>query len=362
MQNRLTDRKPPITWHEGLLDYFDAEIDMGPNRRNYIGHAVGRQFIGLFVIELVLKYALDGSDSPYDRTHNLHELYLRLPRRSRQAAEDKYAQILADEVPETWDVAHTVESFLKYLGKDPTTDTRYFWERQHSYGRSIVFQLTNVRNVMYALFIALHSYPEGHEYENRYQTKFISLEDSFKERDRRLQEEKQTVSIRRRGMRIRPVVYWLEGLIAYFMVPWFRDPLDIRALGFNIGRRMIGLLLAEMTLKYALDDGGRAFGRNHNLHALFRRLPKPSRQSAELAFAELQNTSDWQMPRNPQAFDELLRELGKDPLEEVRYYWEVGRNGSSLSPGPLVPVVFALLKALHRYPVPKFPMKLSSPA
>ena len=84
-----------------------------------------------------------------------------MPGDSRQDVEEKYSQLLLDGVAETWDFAASVRSFFDYLGDDPMTDSRYFWERGHPEGMSILFQANSLRPLIYALFIALHSYPEG---------------------------------------------------------------------------------------------------------------------------------------------------------------------------------------------------------
>lgn len=344
-----------MPWFEGLLDLFDASLGQGNKERRAIGYAVGRQVIGVYILELILKGALNKLGTPYERIHNLLQLYSKLPCASKEAAERKYAQILADEVERTWDVTRTVESFLDYLGSDPFNDTRYFWERHRSSGRSIVFLPPSLRHLIYALFIALHNYPEGFEPEARYRTQFDSLEDSFKEADRRRGGEQMPESGIRIGKRIRPVIYWLEGLIAYFLIPVQREPDDLRILGFYLGQRIIGLYSIEMLLKYALDNGGRFFGRNHALYSLFARLPRPSRLSAERAYQELLKMAEHRPVLNSNGLGEHLRELGNDPITDLRYFWEGRNTGIPLSPNSLVPVVFALLIALHDYPVQYVP-------
>ena len=145
MIKHSTAYKPPIEWFEGLLDYFDARLTAGSEKRQAIGHAVGRQVIALHMIEMILKCAIERVTSPYGQTHNLHQLYVGLPEAIQRAAENKYKQILSDEASTAWDVARSVEAFLEYLGDDPIGDTRYFWEREHSHGRSIVFQPGTLR-------------------------------------------------------------------------------------------------------------------------------------------------------------------------------------------------------------------------
>ena len=78
---------------------------------------------------MLLKYALDNAGVSHGQHHNLQELFRNLSRQRRRAVERKYKEILNSEVQRTWDVARTAESFLKYLGENAITDTRYFWGR-----------------------------------------------------------------------------------------------------------------------------------------------------------------------------------------------------------------------------------------
>ena len=341
---------PPITWFEGLLDYFDTELSQGNEERQAIGHSVGRQIIGLYVIEVILKHAFEQEGQPYPKTRNLLELFKALSETKRAAAELKYRQILHDEVVETWDFAETVSEFLMYLGNDAMTESRYFWEREHSPGRSILFLPQKLRPLMYALFIALHDYPEGHEFEQHYETKYISLAESFRERDEREENEPRLRDGPRKNKNIKPIIFWLEGLLAYFLATSPREADDLRRLGFALGRRIIGLYLVEMILKYALDDADREFTRKHNLRALFDRLPWPTRRTAQNEYTRLLEKRSLLTTGIQIDLGRSLADLGNDPITEVRYFWEPTRTPIVLSPGPLVPVIYALLTAFHGYP------------
>ena len=48
------------------MDYFNAPFPHGPEDPRELGFEVGRQIIGLYLIELLLKYALDVAQTPYD--------------------------------------------------------------------------------------------------------------------------------------------------------------------------------------------------------------------------------------------------------------------------------------------------------
>ncbi len=64
-------RKLSIEWVEGLWTYFDAPFSYDADGPRQLGFGVGRQIIGLYVVELLLKYALDREEVDYGNTHNL---------------------------------------------------------------------------------------------------------------------------------------------------------------------------------------------------------------------------------------------------------------------------------------------------
>ena len=150
-----------------------------------LGFDVGRQIVALYVMEMLLKYALDDVGVPHGQHHNLLALFRALPRQRRRAVERKYKEILNSHVEWTWDVAKTVESFLEYLGTNAITDTRYFWEPDRTHvgeHASILITPNTIRSLMYALFIELHHYPSK-PLQKRFDTTFQSLADSFEGRE-----------------------------------------------------------------------------------------------------------------------------------------------------------------------------------
>ena len=346
MQKIGPNQKPPIAWLGGVLDYFNAPFPHGPEDPREIGFEVGRQINGLYLIELLLKYALDVAQTPYDNGRSFKDLFSALPEQGRRDVEGKYHQLLADGVAEIWDFAASVASFFDYLGDDPMNDSRYFGERGPRDGMSIVFQANSLGLLIYALFIALHSFTERKPLEKRYDTKFLSFEDLLKD-----QEEPLERNVERADRRIKPTVYWLEGLLVYFEVPFPHGPKNPRSLGFQVGQRMVGLYLVEMLLKYAADDLGRQFGSNHNLFSLFKKLPRPRRRAVARTYGEVlynRVSSTWDYA---QSLESLLDYLGDDPLTETRYFWEFsGGKPITLSPAPLMPLVYALFLELHGYP------------
>ena len=344
--------KPAVVWLEGILDYFNMPFPHEPEDPREIGFGIGRQIVGLYLSEMILKHALDNLNQPYGQSHNLHDLFNALPRPHRNAVESKYSEILSGSVPETWDFASSVASFLEYLGNDPMTDSRYFWERSRPRNMSIVFFGTSLRHLIYALFIALHNYPEKGQYQKQYHTKFISFEDSLNKRDERRRLDPPKRNTERVDKRIRPSKFWLGGLLGYFNVPFPHESVDLSTMGFQIGQRVIGLYLAEMLLKYALDDLNREFSRSHNLYSLFKKLPRPRRRAVAKKYNEIlynRVSSTWDYA---QSIESLLQYLGDNPLTETRYFWEARPRHETipLSPNTLIPLVYSLFIELHGYP------------
>ncbi len=334
-----------VVWLEGVLDYFNASFPHGPDDPRRIGFGVGRQVIGLYLLEMLLKYALDNVHRPYNRSHNLHNLFSELPESDRRAVESKYSQLLSDGASEIWDFGKSVESFLVYLGEDPMTDSRYFWERARPHDVSIMFLHTGLSLPINALFIALHNYPEGQPLKQRYNTIFIPFEDSLKDR-----QDPPRPETEREDRRLTPHKFWMEGLLEYFNVRFPHDSEDPREFGFHVGQRIVGLYLTEMLLKYALDDLDRQYGNSHNLHSLFKRLPRPRRRAVEKKYREVLHDSVSRTWHYAQSVESLLQYSGHDPLTDTRYFWEPRGRNITLSPWPLRPLIQALFVELHGYP------------
>ena len=347
MNNGPTKGKPPVVWVEGLLDYFNAPFPHGPEDPRRIGFSVGRQIIGLYLIEMLLQYALDELEQPYDFDHNLHALFINLPPSLREAAENRHARILADRVEEAWDFQRSADAFLEYLGDDPMTDTRYFWERQHLADRSVMLLTDDLRHLIDALIIELHGYPEGPPLEKRYKTNFQSFEESWERSISSPTNEGPT----RPNKRIGAHISWLEGVLTYFhaRVPYSRH--EHRRLGSEVGKRIVGLYLTEMILKYAVDDLDRDFGRNHNLLSLFKKLPRPRQRATEKKYKKLLRNSletTWDHAETVKAH---LEYLGEDPLTDTRYFWlSPNQHDVPLSAWPIMPLASALFIELHNYP------------
>ena len=312
MQATQVNSRPSVVWLEGVLDYFNSPFPHEPRDPRRIGFGVGRQLVGLYLVEMLIKHALDDVNKPYERHHNLHDLFGQLPVQSRWAVEVKYKQLLADGFSEAWDFAHSVESFLNYLGDDPMNDSRYFWERERPL--PILFMRWHLLNLIYALFIALHQYPEGEPLQKRYATKFIDFEDSLKNR----QEPPLQENLQRSGKRITAHIIWTEGLLTYFGVSIPTDYPEPQSLGFHVAKRIIGLHLVEMLLKYALDDLDTEFRNDHNLYRLFKQLPRRRRRAVAKTYAKVLRfrvPRTWEYARTA---DSLLRYLGRNAITDTR--------------------------------------------
>lgn len=176
---------PDIHWIEGVVDYYkvtpnSAGLDYGADGVDDIrdvGFLVGRQIIGQYAIEILLKYALDGQQIRYNRDHNLLELFMRLPREQRNLVEKRYAELLNSQWESAWDIQISVQAMLKYLGDNPITDSRYFWDVRHR--EHVMFSPEMLRPAIYAIFIELHDYPVNEPIPKRHNTVFENLENSF---------------------------------------------------------------------------------------------------------------------------------------------------------------------------------------
>ena len=171
----------PTLLMTGVLDYFNAPVQH--DRRQALGAGVsdnvGRQIIGPYIVELLLKHALENPGYK----HDLHDLFMKLTSQQRCAVEQKYTELLNTEKDVAWDVAETVDSLLRYLGKNAITDTRYILEPglHHAVeGASIVVDPGMLRPLIHALFNVLHEYPLE-TMVKRYDTTFKPLTEFIKQ-------------------------------------------------------------------------------------------------------------------------------------------------------------------------------------
>ena len=303
---------------------------------------------------MLLKYALDHSGASHGQHHNLHELFRNLSRQRRRAVERKYTKILNNTMASALDVAETVDSLLCYLGQNAITDTRYFWEpsRNHSEQASILFAPELINPLIYALFIVLHNYP-SEPIKKRYDTTFQSLAESLGGSSDIDRHPSQSLV----GKNMKPDVVWLEGVLDCFNASFpYADANDPRRTGFIVGQQIVGLYLAEMLLKYALDHFRVSYDLHHNLHRLFIDLPESHRGAVERKYTEILNSTTALAWDVAETVDSLLCYLGENAITDTRYFWEPSRSHISeqasilFAPELINPLIYALFIVLHNYP------------
>ena len=168
-----------VRYLEGLADYSQEKPRYGKNDPRELGWVIGRQIVSLYLVEMLLRVALERLGITKDTgTHNLAHLFRKLPQDRRNHVEKTYKLILNSEVQWTWDIHSTVESFLNFLGKSPIAKTRYPWQQQHE---GVLYSPNSFRPLIYALYIGLHNYPYAKGFlDKRFDTHFKSFRDSRK--------------------------------------------------------------------------------------------------------------------------------------------------------------------------------------
>ena len=187
-------RVPLAPVFEGVLTYLDRPCPLEEGDPRGFGWVLSQQILLLYLAEALIKSYLDSGKMKFNSNHNLLNLYERIPELVRSKIERKYASLVRARLEWTWEEARTVKQLLQYLGVNAITDTRYFWEPsphrpRYVEGASIMMLPECLRNLVGALFVVLHNYPEGTVVE-RYDTTFVSLKDSVKADVRGLEDRK----------------------------------------------------------------------------------------------------------------------------------------------------------------------------
>ena len=331
-------------WVEGLLDYFNLECPRDWAEHLRFGFSVGRQVIGLYIIEILLKYTREGRQRPYRQDHNLWKLFRGLPPKDKKKIEKKYKLILRSDTQVALDIEKSVSALLSYLGFNPITSTRYFWERSHGSTptMSILVAPHMLRRVIYAILIPLYRYPQGGVIRARFTTSFVPRA--------RWANQSTNEHADRRPEKKKPDKNWLTGLRHYYGQQSPRGEQDPRRVGFAVGSQIVGLYLAEMLLKYALDEREIAYAEDHNLEGLFQLLPVSEQESLRRCQARILHSQPghaWDFERT---IDDLLAYLQRDPFTGSRYFWDskTGQRGGVLfAPRILIPLIDALFTELH---------------
>ena len=340
-------RKPDKFWIEGALVYFERPFPHEDSDLRRVGFEVGQRIIGLYLTELLLKYALDEQGVTYRNVHNLRYLFSKLPARMKQRVRLKYQELLHERWEWTWSFARTVDSFLKHLSTNPVRDARFFWRQDYG-SRPQLLSPGSLHTLVYALLISLHGYPEATPASGRrHDTQFVDFEKSL---------TGGGGARRTRGKRIASLdVHWLEGLLDYYRVEFPYGEDDPRWPGFSVARQIIGLHLVELLLKYALEELKIGYAKDHDLGTLFATLPADRREAAERKYAEILRGSAREAWEFSRTIESLLAYLGKDAITAARYFWEPQENRSGDASIPfsrwmLEFLIYALVISLHGYP------------
>ena len=351
---KTEQKMPTIGWLEGLLTLLDTPFPFNNDDPRKFGFQLGQQVIALYTIEIVLKYELDKLGLPQVAHHNLRVLFLKLPIGQRSSVEKKYSEILANRVDRTFDIARSARSLLSYLGSEPLTNTRYFWEsgRTHLADHASILMMPDIlSHLLYSLLIVLHDYPCS-SLPRHFNTKFVKLKQAL---DEKRQSDRSQRS-KRRDANWKPNVVWMEGVLALLTAKFPHDNEDRRKIGFGVGRQIIGLYLVEIILKCAVDDHRVVRRSRHDLLKLFENLSPEQKSNSEGMYRTLLNSNTEWTWDIAESVESLLTYMGKTAFTDTRYFWDskrthVVRHASILMmPETVVNLVYALFVSLHRYP------------
>ena len=351
--DRTTQRNQPIpridTWVEGLIDCFNTRPPSDQPEHTAFGFALGKQVVGLYIVEVLLKYTREKRKRPYRHDHNLRRLFSGLSPRDKKRIEDKYQDIVRSSSKPALDIESSASRLLTYLGNNPITRTRYFWEHSHptTPSMSILVAPHMLTPLLYAILIQAHKYP-ANVGKNRHRPK------EFIPRSRWIEgnaEGGSSPAERRPGL---PGKDWMLGLRKFFGTRSARSEKDPRRLGFAIGLQIVGLYLTEMTLKFALDERSISYAGDHNLGRLFSLLPGEDKERLRARYKRILHSEPGHAWDFQQSIDSLLRHLDEDPFTEARYFWDGAgrlRDGVLFAPDRLIPLVDGVLSELHAYEV-----------
>ena len=188
MSDFATPAKHVLPLIEGIFSYGGEPSPFEENDRRIPGWNLGRQIVCQYGIEVALKMELVKYQESVHRHHDFEKLFRMIPKERRDKAEKTYRAVLWNRVSWTWDVFKTLESSFHFMGKNPTAETRYLWQKWPD-GPSNTLGVRNFQslvtaenyfNIMMALMFAFHEYPvwEG-SLTKRHKTEFRSLKDSL---------------------------------------------------------------------------------------------------------------------------------------------------------------------------------------
>ena len=127
----MSNNMPNIAWIQGLLDFLKLPYPDEINVQTF-GMCVGKEIIGLYLIEILLKHTLYKFNIEYNKTHDIYKLFKSLPEQQQRKAEEKYTELINGELKQK-KIEKSIYSAIKNLGQNPITDARYFWDMSKGY-------------------------------------------------------------------------------------------------------------------------------------------------------------------------------------------------------------------------------------
>ena len=116
-QNEI--KKPDKDWLIGLRHYFKRQFPGGQDDPRRLGFAIGSQIVGLYLAEMLLKYALDARSIRYPDDHNLEGLFRQLPVADQAKLRTCHERILHSQPGHAWDFERSIDSLLGYFTAEP---------------------------------------------------------------------------------------------------------------------------------------------------------------------------------------------------------------------------------------------------
>lgn len=374
MTSKISDRErrdPNLVYNvSGLMDYSLVRYPKPNVDRRIFGWNLGRQLIAQYLAEILLKCAYaKHRDDNFPHTHHLAHLFQNLPAAERQATEVQYKKLLNAKAEWTWDIFKTVKSFLAFLGRNPFTETRYYWDKR---SLSNTLGVRGFQGLMApeehgllvaSLYIALHGYPSL-PLNQRYVTKYRSIRRALKNKSTSSAFPQGALSNLTDGKAKRGIdprlIYNVEGVLDYFQETSPYKSTDHRSIGWSLGRQVVAQYLVEIILKCAhLKYVQDVLPHGHSLRDLFYALPATQRQKVEDKYKEILHSavkSTWDVFQTVESF---LAFLGTNPITESRYYWDKDSVSNTLgvcyfqglvSPDSYRPLIYSLYIILHGYP------------
>ena len=176
--------RPNKTWMLGLRDYFTQQPSTTAKENTRLGFAIGRQMVGLYLIEIALKFALDERTIKYTKSHNIEVLFSSLPEDVRERLRCRYVRILHSEPGHAWGFQASIDDLVRHLAGDPITVTRYYWDSRTTKRGIVQFNPAMLVALVDAILCELHGFDLGQPIEE-FERDFQSFDASMVEMRKR---------------------------------------------------------------------------------------------------------------------------------------------------------------------------------